>query len=102
MAFSIAALFRRDKKTRDPFGADNDDDCCDDEEPEGRKAGHIMVAIGMSGLMGLLIERLAKYQGNSVAVASAKPVTFERISMWLDEAGRRGVSIAAVSALLIQ
>ena len=101
MAFSIAALFRRDKKTRDPFGADDDDDFCDDEEPEGRNAGH-MVAIGMSGLMGLLIERLAKYQGSSVAVASAKPVTFERIAMWLDEAGRRGVSIAPVSALLIQ
>ena len=101
MAFSIAAWFRRDKKARDPFGDDDEDDFYDDEEPEGRNAGH-MVAIGMSGLMGLLIERLAIYQGSSVAVASAKPVTFKRIAMWLDEAGRRGVSIAPVSALLIQ
>lgn len=48
------------------------------------------------------IERLAKYQGSSVAVASAKPVTFERIALWLDEAGRRGVSVAPVSQVLIQ
>lgn len=48
------------------------------------------------------VERLAKYQGSSVAVASAKPVTFERIALWLDEAGRRGVSVAPVSQVLIQ
>ena len=48
------------------------------------------------------VERLAKYQGSSVAVASAKPVTFERIALWLDEIGRRGVSIAPVSQVLIQ
>ncbi|MBT5242322.1 MAG: hypothetical protein HOL61_17225 [Rhodospirillaceae bacterium] len=48
------------------------------------------------------IERLAKYQGSSVAVASAKPVTFERITLWLDEVGRRGVAVAPVSQVLIQ
>jgi uncharacterized protein len=48
------------------------------------------------------IERLAKYQGSSVAVASAKPVTFERIALWLDEVGRRGVAVAPVSQVLIQ
>lgn len=48
------------------------------------------------------IERLAKYQGSSVAVASAKPATFERITLWLDEVGRRGVAVAPVSQVLIQ
>ena len=48
------------------------------------------------------VERLAKYQGSSVAVASAKPVTFERIALWLDDIGRRGVSVAPVSQVLIQ
>lgn len=48
------------------------------------------------------IERLAKYQGSSVAVASAKPVTFERIALWLDEVGHRGVAVAPVSQVLIQ
>lgn len=48
------------------------------------------------------IERLAKHQGSSVAVASAKPVTFERIALWLDEVGRRGVAVAPVSQVLIQ
>lgn len=48
------------------------------------------------------IEQLAKYQGSSVAVASAKPVTFERIALWLDEAGRRGVAVSPVSQVLIQ
>lgn len=48
------------------------------------------------------IERLAKYQGSSVAVAHAKPATFERITLWLDEVGRRGVAVAPVSQVLIQ
>lgn len=47
-------------------------------------------------------ERLAKYQGSSVAVASAKPVTFERIALWLDDLDRRGVSVTPVSQVLIQ
>ena len=48
------------------------------------------------------IEQLAKYQGSSVALASAKPVTFERIALWLDEAGQRGVSITPISQIIIQ
>lgn len=48
------------------------------------------------------IERLAKYQGSSVAVTSAKPVTFERLALWLDQIGERGVSVAPVSEVLIQ
>jgi len=48
------------------------------------------------------IEQLAKYQGSSVGLASAKPVTFERIALWLDEAGQRGVSITPISQIFIQ
>lgn len=48
------------------------------------------------------VERLARYQGSSVAVASAKPVTFERLALWLDEIGARGVAVAPVSEVLIQ
>lgn len=48
------------------------------------------------------IERLAKYQGSSVAVTSAKPVNFERLALWLDRIGERGVSVAPVSEVLIQ
>lgn len=48
------------------------------------------------------VERLAKYQGSSVAVTSAKPVNFERLALWLDRIGERGVSVAPVSEVLIQ
>lgn len=48
------------------------------------------------------VERLAKYQGSSVAVTAAKPVTFERLALWLDEIGARGVAVAPVSEVLIQ
>lgn len=48
------------------------------------------------------IEELAKYQGSSVAVASARPATFERITLWLDNVGRRGIAVAPVSQVLIQ
>ncbi|MEQ9446363.1 MAG: divergent polysaccharide deacetylase family protein [Rhodospirillaceae bacterium] len=48
------------------------------------------------------IEQLAKYKGNSVAVASAKPVTFERITLWLDNVGQRGIALAPVSQVLIR
>lgn len=48
------------------------------------------------------VERLAKYQGSSVAVTSAKPVNFERLALWLDEIGARGISVTPVSEILIQ
>ena len=54
MAFSIPALFRRGKKATDPFGAGDDDDFYDDEQPVERNVGR-MVAFGMSGFMALLL-----------------------------------------------
>ncbi len=48
------------------------------------------------------IEELARYQGSSVAIASPKPATYERIALWLDDVTRRGVAVAPVSQVLIQ
>ena len=48
------------------------------------------------------INCLAKYQGSSVAVASAKPVNFEHIVLWLDEVVRRGIAVEPTSQVVIQ
>jgi polysaccharide deacetylase 2 family uncharacterized protein YibQ len=47
-------------------------------------------------------EKLAKYQGSSVAVMSAKPVSYERLALWIDQLEGKGVSLAPVSSVLIQ
>jgi polysaccharide deacetylase 2 family uncharacterized protein YibQ len=47
-------------------------------------------------------ERLAKYQGSAVATLGAKPVSFERLVMWLEQAQKKGVVIAPISEVLIR
>lgn len=47
-------------------------------------------------------ERLAKYQGSVVASLSAKPVSFERLVLWLQQAEKKGVTLAPVSQVLIK
>lgn len=45
-------------------------------------------------------ERLAKYQGSAVAALSAKPVSFERLVLWYDQAQRKGVALVPISQIL--
>ncbi|MSO97115.1 MAG: divergent polysaccharide deacetylase family protein [Rhodospirillaceae bacterium] len=47
-------------------------------------------------------ERLAKYQGSAVAVMSARPISFERLALWSDQLAKKGVTLAAVSQVLVQ
>ena len=47
-------------------------------------------------------ERLARYQGSTIAALSAKPVSFERLVLWLDQATKRGIVLAPISAALIR
>ena len=47
-------------------------------------------------------ERLAKFQGAAVVVMSAKPVSFERLALWLTEVNRRGIEIAPISEVLVR
>jgi len=47
-------------------------------------------------------ERLARYQGSAVAVLSPKPVSYERLVLWLDQASKKGVAITPVSQVLIR
>ena len=47
-------------------------------------------------------ERLAKYQGSVVVAMSAKPVSFERLILWLGQAQKKGVALAPVSQVLIK
>jgi polysaccharide deacetylase 2 family uncharacterized protein YibQ len=47
-------------------------------------------------------ERLARYQGSVVASAQAKPVSFERLLLWLDQAQRKGIALTPISAVLIR
>lgn len=47
-------------------------------------------------------ERLAKYQGSSVAVMSAKPVSYERLALWIEQLAGKGVNLTPVSGVLIQ
>ncbi|TAK98644.1 MAG: divergent polysaccharide deacetylase family protein [Rhodospirillaceae bacterium] len=47
-------------------------------------------------------ERLAKYQGSAVTVMDAKPVSFERLALWLDQIDKRGVQLTPVSQVLVR
>lgn len=47
-------------------------------------------------------ERLAKYQGSAVAAVGAKPVSFERLVLWLEQAQKKGVILAPISEVLIR
>ena len=47
-------------------------------------------------------ERLAKYQGSAVVSLSAKPVSFERLVLWLEQAQKKGVTLAPISQVLIK
>lgn len=47
-------------------------------------------------------ERIAKYQGSAVASLGAKPVSFERLVLWLEQAQKKGVVIAPISEVLIR
>jgi polysaccharide deacetylase 2 family uncharacterized protein YibQ len=47
-------------------------------------------------------ERLAKYQGSVVASMSAKPVAFERLALWIEQAQKKGIVLAPVSQVLTQ
>lgn len=47
-------------------------------------------------------ERLAKYQGSAVATVGAKPVSFERLVLWLEQAQKKGVVLAPISEVLIR
>lgn len=47
-------------------------------------------------------ERLARYQGSVVASVQAKPVSFERLILWLDQAQRKGIALTPISTVLIR
>jgi uncharacterized protein len=42
-------------------------------------------------------ERLAKYQGSAVAAMSAKPVAFERLVLWIEQAQKKGIALTPIS-----
>ena len=47
-------------------------------------------------------ERLARYQGSAIASLNAKPVSFERLVLWLDQAQKKGLVLAKISDVLIR
>lgn len=47
-------------------------------------------------------ERLARYQGSAIASLNAKPVSFERLVLWMEQAQKKGVVITPISAVLIK
>ncbi len=47
-------------------------------------------------------ERLARYQGSAIASLNAKPVSFERLVLWMDQAQKKGVVLAPISSVLIK
>ncbi|MGE4062214.1 MAG: divergent polysaccharide deacetylase family protein [Rhodospirillaceae bacterium] len=47
-------------------------------------------------------ERLARYQGSAVAALNAKPVSFERLVLWMEQAQKKGIALAPISAVLIR
>ena len=49
-----------------------------------------------SGLT-IYAERLARYQGSVVVALSAKPVSFERLVLWLAQAQKKGIVLAPLS-----
>lgn len=47
-------------------------------------------------------ERLAKYQGSAVVSLGAKPVSFERLVLWTEQALKKGIVLAPISQVLIK
>jgi polysaccharide deacetylase 2 family uncharacterized protein YibQ len=47
-------------------------------------------------------ERLAKYQGSTVAVMTPKPVSFERLALWLTQIDKKNITLAPISQVLVQ
>jgi polysaccharide deacetylase 2 family uncharacterized protein YibQ len=47
-------------------------------------------------------ERLAKYQGSAVVALGAKPVSFERLVLWTEQAQKKGIVLAPISQVLIK
>jgi polysaccharide deacetylase 2 family uncharacterized protein YibQ len=47
-------------------------------------------------------ERLAKFQGSAVAVMSPRPVSFERLALWLQHLDKRGIELTPISRILVQ
>ncbi len=47
-------------------------------------------------------ERVAKYQGSAVASMGAKPVSFERLVLWIEQAQKKGIVLAPISQVLIK
>lgn len=47
-------------------------------------------------------ERLARYQGSAIASLNAKPVSFERLVLWIDQAQKKGIVLAKISDVLIR
>jgi len=47
-------------------------------------------------------ERLAKFQGSAVAVMSPRPVSFERLALWLQQLDKRGIQLMPISQVLVQ
>lgn len=48
------------------------------------------------------LERLAKYQGSAVAAVGAKPVSFERLVLWMEQISDKGVTLSPISQVLIR
>ncbi len=46
------------------------------------------------------LEAIARHKGNAVGIGSPYPVTLERIAAWVNGAGRRGIALAPVSAIV--
>jgi polysaccharide deacetylase 2 family uncharacterized protein YibQ len=46
-------------------------------------------------------ERLARYQGSAVVTMGAKPVNFERLILWAEQAQKKGIALAPISQVLI-
>lgn len=47
-------------------------------------------------------ERLAKYQGSAVAALRAKPVSFERLVLWMEQISDKDIGLAPISQVLIR
>ncbi len=48
------------------------------------------------------LERLARYQGSAVAAVGAKPVSFERLVLWMEQIADSDVALSPVSQVLIR
>ena len=103
MRFSPTALLnglRRDK-VQDPFGRDDDDFGGD----SGFAVSEPKLALAVSGfLFVLLIGGVAAVivtgQGSAVAAVSAKPVSFERLVLWMEHAVANDVIFMPMSQIL--